>query len=631
MGIPHLIHSLSPYAKRHSLPQRIDANEHDNESTRHLDQRVGSTREHHQDPRMNMEPRENAIIDGPALAYHAYYRALKLRKRARNALEAIPEYSKINSIALDCLETLERHGFHVAAIFFDGFLPSSKRDTRFERQTKSFRQMENFRSSHPSGVDISSVRAETTSLDPFSGVPVLTKLMALPSLPLLVASVIEHLSKTHYAEKSRVVIGEADAYCASFANEHGGSIFTSDSDLLAYNLGENGSVIFLANVELINESTEPQLRLEKYQTTSIAHKLGLSSLQPLAYAMQRDLFQGLTQCVEVAKKLESPRGYVTRGFEQFMQLYSFPEKPKTTTTWEQQRILECLDPRTSEWVLQTMFKENLTSENSFDMFLPFLIEDSSRASAWNIGEDVRTITYSVFCPNWTEDFKTTEYCRRGDRISGKTIDHLSPPALESSLSNWCNVWEVIMNVSGGAMTWRLIGLYMVCQQLLQEEKPLPTRGDALALLSGKKICGDWIFLHLFAQLEAALCSWRMFYQVTALFLATPVDEVIFVASELESIKRLFALLQNLPNIQDLFTWTGAVQEQELQAYIETLYELLGVQEEECSQSIAETYKSSKRKRKKDRKRNRSSSNAKNDQSAPFSQPTNMYALLSTTE
>jgi len=82
MGIPRLLHLLEPYA----TPIVFNS---------------------------KSEYGPKAVVDGPGLAYHAYYRALTLRHAARNALEAIPSYADVVQVALLWLQTLQSNGLEM--------------------------------------------------------------------------------------------------------------------------------------------------------------------------------------------------------------------------------------------------------------------------------------------------------------------------------------------------------------------------------------------------------------------------------------------------------------------------------------------------------------------------------------
>lgn len=79
MGIPHLLRLLEPYAEPIQFTQSTG------------------------------QP-ASVVIDGSALAYHAYRLALARRTAAEHALEAIPSYREVCETVLFWLESLEDHG-----------------------------------------------------------------------------------------------------------------------------------------------------------------------------------------------------------------------------------------------------------------------------------------------------------------------------------------------------------------------------------------------------------------------------------------------------------------------------------------------------------------------------------------
>lgn len=134
MGIPYLLQLLSPYAS----PCHYDSNiEDDSQDRLYLVKKANERK-----------ASEKAIIDGPALAYHAYHQALGDRRGASDVLEATPRHSEVNAIGLRYLEDLKKHGFHVDVIFFDGYLPQIKRQTRFARCAAYIRDLSTFRRVH---------------------------------------------------------------------------------------------------------------------------------------------------------------------------------------------------------------------------------------------------------------------------------------------------------------------------------------------------------------------------------------------------------------------------------------------------------------------------------------------------
>jgi hypothetical protein len=597
MGIPHLVRSLEPYATTRTYPPaRVITTAADSQSQdRGL--RVDNTR--------NNTRKESAIIDGPALAFHAYSRAIARRSFARNALEALPSYSEVNLIAVECLEVLEKHGFPIAAIFFDGFLPLSKIGVRKGRLDSSLKQMEGFRIQHSTGVEL---RANNSGLpkpdaeDAFSNIHVSAKARSLPALPFLVPSVIEALAQSRFAGKTKVVPAEADAYCASYAKDNGGTIVTSDSDLLAYDLGPNGYVLLFKDIELEGIDPTTKLKMSRYETSCIAQRLEVSTLQPLAFMIRQNHYLGFTKCLSQARQLGED---VSNEFKAFLVEYSLPNICTVGYDQDIRHILQWLDPRVSEWILQALPDGNFKAEQWYDMFLPFLIEDTTRVSAWNMGADLRLLTYSMLKPLAAQTRVTAEFARRGIRIANTPKEHFSQTDAEQSLNAVSEMLEKVLGSCKGTVVWRLLGLYILCHTLLEEGKrELPARNYLRKLLGGQTVGRDWTFLHCSAQFQAALYSLRMLKQAISVVCVVSSNQRgdAYVAAAAAGAARVHRLLGKLPEIRDLFDSTMKIEDEELDAYIDTLYRLLGMNEASLSlqAEAAKGNTSNKKKRKKDK-------------------------------
>lgn len=251
MGIPKLVSMLQPYASRTSLSNTNTSGQNPKSlrQTRETRDENG-----YSGPSLEQTARE-AIIDGPALSYHAYGIAVAARSNASNALDAMPSYTEVNTIVLECLAVLESYGFSIVALFFDGVLPSSKEPTRFERLNSSRKQLVKFRDANPSLIAEPGKNRRITSRSPFSFFIVPEKINALPALPFLVPAVVEALNESRFQSQTRVVPAEADVYCAKHASLNGGSIFTSDSDLLVYDMTKKTSVVLFKDIELVESSS----------------------------------------------------------------------------------------------------------------------------------------------------------------------------------------------------------------------------------------------------------------------------------------------------------------------------------------------------------------------------------------
>ena len=89
MGLPHLMHHLQTYGERVIFHKPVEGGRPDGDTP------------------------TQAVIDGPALAYHVYYICLSKRGGARNALEAIPSYHELGRVAVSWLDQIEQYGISV--------------------------------------------------------------------------------------------------------------------------------------------------------------------------------------------------------------------------------------------------------------------------------------------------------------------------------------------------------------------------------------------------------------------------------------------------------------------------------------------------------------------------------------
>ncbi len=178
--------------------------------------------------------------------------------------------------------------FPRAAIFFDGRLPGHKRATRLDRMYKTSKQLHSYFLSQPRGIPAwTDAEGEPTTPASLFGVTTAAGAHGKGSswIPAFaVPAVIEALRQSDaYGEATRLVPGEADPHCARLVRlmlPPGGLVLTSDSDLLAADLGPAGAVVFLRDVTLAagdgvgGESGQHLVAME-YCPARIASRLGL--------------------------------------------------------------------------------------------------------------------------------------------------------------------------------------------------------------------------------------------------------------------------------------------------------------------------------------------------------------------
>ncbi|KAK5003256.1 hypothetical protein LTR28_010393 [Elasticomyces elasticus] len=575
MGIQGLLHAVQPYATRITFT-------HDTQSN-------GT---------------ESAIIDGPGLAYDVYNRCLTLQCGARNAFEALPSYGDVGAAAVAWLEDLEQHGLKVTAIFFDGSLPDSKKDVRISRLQQYANQLVSFRALNKDLTAAASVSPTSKS--------------ALPALPFLVPVVIETLLNSRFATITRVEPGEADAYCAQHAKANGGTIFTSDSDLLVHDLGGSGKVVLFRDLEAVHIAGKGTvLTASQYHPAAIAARLQLPDLVKAAFRLKEDAHRSFNACVKLAKTAAAmPAEYADFATE-YGATRVCPRLTDDSTghpTTHLDKVLARLDPRISEYVRRQarllprpVVAPPSTQTNQIkDVYLPFLLDDPGKTSAWRCGSSIRGLAYSVLNASSQSPGSVHEFERKGTRISFTPMDLLDR---EHTQTTACALFDRLRDWSSGShalaavQRWRLCSVRLLSRQLVEEDREVPNRADLVSLLSNtiSTTC-TWEMVHLHAQVQAVLYSLRMLHQMLGVFLATgkgDVEETKLAAS----CTPLHSLLQEMPRLHELLDGTAhplsGADSTVWDAVVTELYAELGIDE---PVDEMEMQKRRKRQRKKKRKR-----------------------------
>ncbi|ROT41844.1 hypothetical protein SODALDRAFT_318656 [Sodiomyces alkalinus F11] len=527
------------------------------------------------------------IVDGPSLAYHIYRLGSSSTLTARNGRQG-PSYSLLGDTAIAWLNRLQEGGFKVVAIYFDGFLPLAKRPTRLERLLQSSLQLQRLHatnlvfSDHGPSVESPTLPALFPTHGPRRDVS--------HTPPFLVPAILERLkSAERYASLVHLVPGEADEYCAEHALAHGGTILTSDSDLLIHDLG-SGSVVFLGDIHPRTKDAEdprPQgLVVSRYYPREIASRLRLpqpleQGLIRLGYELSKDCHASLSQLLEACQK---PLSRVDN--DQF-QVFSQPYKSLSVESRHAADIFSAsaasnLDPRISELVLQSTSYQRLlftTSPGGFAtqpqgqaqeplIFLPLLLDCPVRTSAWDSSLAVRQLAYSLFhlaYPGWPGSVR--EYRRiQSTANKGKSLRLLSEACtleaaaeLSSVLSHMADAFD-----DEPDLLWFTFALHqdMSCSHVQGEDPTtfsairdilLPTASSAVSRGTTTTTTttptttaqGNWITLHLTAQCQAALYSLRILAQILPLVLQAAAPPAEPLAATLHSLQRLLARLPSL--------------------------------------------------------------------------------------
>ncbi len=386
----------------------------------------------------------------------------------------------------------------------------------------------------------------------------------IPALPFLVPAVIEQLqSRQKYAAITVVQPGEADLYCACYVKAHGGIVLTGDSDLLVHDLGVNGSVAFLKNLNVVENMNRKSVRCSEYQIATIVERLALKpshGIRPLAFEMVMDAHASFPNLVQRAKGCKAMTEYPSfySDFEkEYLALPPAVHVDDVAASSENSlKTLQSLDPRISEFVLQFSrageaaglpFQPPRSEDEEVQIFLPFLIDCSSKTSAWEMSTAVRQLAYGIMNLIEAEDKKISS-----------VIEHRRQLSKESRGREWAlpNVEQIEEAARG------LVELYERCKDELKLDGPAAWRAIALnqdleyAETSGKESLGkkvlapgivnkrlSWDVIHFSAQLQGSYYSFRMLKQILGVVVAA------IKARELSgSVLELAMRLETLPSL-----------------------------------------------------------------------------------
>ncbi|KAL9094730.1 MAG: hypothetical protein Q9165_003000 [Trypethelium subeluteriae] len=620
MGIPHLTANLKPYASIINLtpPTSHDHDEH-----------------------------SRLVIDGPAFAYYIYEEYLRERTKASDLTEALPSYERIGDAAIGWLHRVRAYGLTVSQthtadserIFFDGLLPKSKEPERLRRLQSATKKVAIARMSEEMGPWFIRGFRFTEGEEKVNLSKIRNKLRDLPPPAFLAPAILEALRSTDFGSYTSVVPGEADIYCADYVRNHGGIILTNDSDLLVHDLGANGSVIFLNDVRLSAENEYGPLKSLQFHPRKIAKGLGLKNIIQLAYVIENK--QSFSKSLQLAKSVSTDSPEYIHFSTQFNSLLSHSKLLDDVLSGDPHlmNVLQWLDVRVSEFAHQCTGELLMSPSgelapvelgNTRQMYLPVLLEDSGKATAWVSGTEMRSFGYSLLSVN-TPGQPVEEVRRRGNGVVTVSVTVLGLQDLKQSLAILLrDLDEHVQKYTGHEsvdvhQAWQIFGVKTLCKALLETGKPVPPKSEMSRLLRFQhSLLDSWAWVHLQAQLQAALYSLRTLKEFIDVFLAA-----VPAASQdqdlMQIVRRLKERFVTYPLLQHLFkSHVDGSEEQrkESEAAVEDLYKSLGVEE------VAETSDISKKERKRMKKMAEEQSTAKEDPAHKRrAQPTNIFSIL----
>ncbi|KAL8688914.1 MAG: hypothetical protein Q9218_005290 [Villophora microphyllina] len=461
--------------------------------------------------------------------------------QALSPLDAIPSYREIGCQVVAFLEELETHGCEISRIYFDGSLPPRKRNVRLGRLESNLRDLVRVRDQYAKGFPKPG-HVNDPAVHPihlFNPTGSLTSsLRSLPVPSFLVPAVLDTLGQSRYAPVTKVVPGEADPFCARATKDLGGIVLTGDSDMLVHDLGKSGAVVFFNHLEI---SHRDETRKRKSLLTGIVHRsaeiaqrFDLPDLHRLAYEIKVDPTIGFSEALRRARFPVKDPATFHEFFEEYASIAPSPgmleygapglggSLPDSTChpvpsdiVGQRPRGTAFLDPRLSEMVLQ--LSSSVSKQEGVFMYLPFLMDDPSRTSAWDVSSPIRYLIYDLLicyipdCPT-----SVTETSRKGCRVVPSTIIY-SPSCLQGKVRLLLNsLKETKAHFSDvlPVLQYRIFALEEVSRWYTSNDRNLPSLSTmASALTSDNPKSGlAWEDIHLGAQIQAVLYALRMLKQ-----------------------------------------------------------------------------------------------------------------------
>ncbi|KAF2225604.1 XPG domain containing-domain-containing protein [Elsinoe ampelina] len=580
--------------------------------------------------------RRQAILDGPALAYHVLNLCISQREERESPFDDVPTYEELARSTVQWLKLLSKYGFEIAAIVFDGYLPSWKKFERSSRGQQSLNRLVKFRASRN---DHQLGRIGPPSVGLFDPSVALseTKLEQIAAPPCFINAVLDSLFNNDYGAVTKVVPGEADSYCAEIARCHEAAfIFTSDSDLLVQDLGDTGKVVIFKDVSF-DTTANLWVELLVHHPSRLAELLQVPNLIATAYCVKQNFRRSLSEAAAMVR-MQNPTG---SGYEEFRKLYTSHGEQSTMMKYLQTTqykdvvcFLEEQDPRVSELVLQLQIRPGndttVKSERSIYFFLPFLLEDPSKSSAFQPSTGLLKLCYSILKYIDKDLGYVTEYTRRGLAIQSAAL-MLHPIGQTDSeirdTGNWLEDALTTCDHLPVAARWRMLAAAILLDHQTQSGKGLPSRDDMIALvLNSSWPPWTWALLHAKAQMQGILFSLRLIKQIVSFTILVNMH-VSLGENASRDLRRLDRVLASLPKTSDVLDWkdgTSAMSMAEIQTTVNMIDKLTTSPEDDALDGGFEKLQG-KGKKKKGKRQTKVQAKAASSQ--PAIQGKNQYSLL----
>lgn len=434
-----------------------------------------------------------------------------------------------------------------AAIHFDGSLPTYKKEERLGRVCETSTKAQQYFLATSAGISLNAAQRQVQNMN---------KDGWLPKPAFIVPAIIEALrSSEGYSQITHLALGEADPFCANDVRHNGGTILTADSDLLLYDLGPAGSVVFLQDVTvgtpapgaIASEGAEEDRRISAftYRQSEMCQKMSLKAGQHGLLALAFEVKQGSHRRL---KSLAPPSEWryldpaCAFEYKSFVSQYQDFSALQGTVP----AFMSFLDPRVSEFILDWV-----ESAASPVVYLPLLVDRWDQRSAWNPSTPIRQLAYSLCRGSSDTRSAVVEYRRTMSTQSrGQMVELFNeaeaPEALQNLLSYLGGFLEGVTGPARLRWITACLGLEMGHAAAEGRESITLKLWNKASKADGQLDSGDWDAVHLTAQIQGALYSLRMLHQV----LKSRVGYLLASSSARSQVHQLEAFLSSLPPIAE---------------------------------------------------------------------------------
>lgn len=448
----------------------------------------------------------------------------------------------------------------------------------------------------------------------------------------LVPAVIDAIrGNDSYRAKLSIVPGEADAYCAADTAKHGGTILTSDSDLLAHNIG-NGKVVFFRDVY---ENASSKLACTEYAPREIYTKLGLDkSADPCRLGYERIRSPNAT--LPLLLKACSGPIVDAMDYDHFRQQYLQHETAQLPQLAGGGLLsLKALDPRISEMLLQIgQVSKTKGAQEKVKIFLPSLIENPNRGTSWDASAPVRQLAYTAAshyiqcrCSISVEEYRRVQNVdQKGREILLLTNDEANA-AVNELLALMKRVEETQI---ASQHYWTLLSMVIdiiECNQQGKNSHTLTTlqRDNSNLATLGDKI--SWDIIHFSAHIQAGYYSLRILSQVltSAVLENNSTDNLTLSLIQLRNLLSELPRLSEFPDVGALSNFLKASKELQILPILSDFI----VFEQESSQEPADARHQTQERKQNKRRGNANGVDKKQNKKKNDANRGNMFNVLST--